>query len=185
VHGREDSVALSPEGTTDRREAAVAAALAGAVVVVLGYASGLGLETTNQVVAVQQPPTAVRGEDPVIQPSDHAIPATGVVGASHHTTGHVVHRRHDVAPTDHDHTPTTPASPTPSSPPEPEPEPPTADCAPAVLPALPLLAGLTQAVSSLLSGVVGDDLGCAVGEILDPTCCTSTVSGKTRQGVGG
>ena len=39
-------MALSADRTTDLRDAAVAAALAGAVIVVIGYATGLGLSTT-------------------------------------------------------------------------------------------------------------------------------------------
>ena len=50
-------MSLSDDRTTDPRGAAVAAALAGAVIVVVGYATGLGL-TTSPHAPVDQPSSA-------------------------------------------------------------------------------------------------------------------------------
>jgi hypothetical protein len=57
-------------GAIDLREAAVASALAGAVVVALGYASGLGVPLRNDAVAtLEQPATAPGVAAPVTPPT--------------------------------------------------------------------------------------------------------------------
>jgi hypothetical protein len=175
----------SASGTIDRRDAAVAAALAGAVVVVLGYASGVGIRTSGEVVAMQQPP-AVQPAAPQTGRTTTTPPilvAQSPILTAPVSTPRVVHE-HPRPATPHDH---TPAEPTPTPEPEPEPTPAPTACRPSLLDGLPVAGPLVEAASSLLFGVVAatpvtaltDPLACAVGKLVGPTCCP-TEAAHTR-----
>lgn len=175
-------------GSIDRRDAAVAAALAGAVVVVLGYASGVGIQTASEVVAMQPPP-AVQPAAPqvegtvttppvlVAQPPILTAPAPVPGGVHEHTR----------PATSHDH---TPAEPSPEPAPEPEPTP--TACRPGLLDGLPVAGPVVGAASTLLFGVISatpvvtalaDPLACPVEQLVGPTCC-ATEAAETRSEVG-
>lgn len=173
----------TPSSSIDRRDAAVAAALAGAVVVVLGYASGVGIQTSADSVLTQQPPAvqpaAPHNETaaappvaiapapiltapvtfPVVQPHEHARPATP-----------------------HDHTPVEP-TPTPTPAPEPTPT-----CETGLLESVPVAGPLLGAASSVVFGVVRtaplvselDPVVCAVTDLLVPTCCATEADARTE-----
>ncbi|MFD8499605.1 hypothetical protein [Amycolatopsis sp. NPDC059657] len=160
-------------GRSLRREHLVAASLAGAVVVVVGYASGLGLKPGT--VAAAEPPPVAQGTKPApeVQPSQGnppppelpqpvappPLPPVPVIAPPSHEVppdpGPVV-----VEP--------TPPSP-PSTPPPPPPPPgsPLPECQPSVLQpvgdtvaALPLLGDLTKTLGvtgpdGLLTAVIG------------------------------
>lgn len=177
----------SASGTIDRRDAAVAAALAGAVVVVLGYASGVGIRTSGEVVAMQQPP-AVLPAAPQTERTTTTPPilvAQSPILTAPVSTPREVHE-HPRPATPHDH---TPAEPTPT--PEPEPEPTPTACRPSLLDGLPLAGPLVEAASSLLFDVVEatpvtaltDPLACTVGKLVGPTCC-ATEAADTRAEAG-
>lgn len=166
----------SASTTIERRDAAVAAALAGAVVVVLGYASGVGIQTSSDAVALQ-PPT-VQPAAPEVQgtTTPPAVVAQTPILTAPAPTSREVHE-HPRPVTPHDH---TPAEPTPT--PEPEPEPTPNECRPGLLESLPVAGPLVGVASSLLFGVVeatpvvntlADPLACTVGPLVGPTCCAT------------
>jgi hypothetical protein len=145
--------------TIQRRDAAVTAALVGGVLVILGYASGIGLKPQSAVsasLAVPHAPAATtaapEGEtpapaQPVAEAPVVAAPVAGPGMVSAHVTG-------PAAP------PTTPASAPATEPPtppatEPAPDPaPTLSCATApvdgLLGGLPLVSDVTSLVENLL-----------------------------------
>lgn len=154
------------------RESAVTAALAGAVVVVLAYASGFGLRTPLVAAPVPQAPTSP--EPTVSVPT--AVPAP--------TYGPIVIAGPPAA------TPQPVASSTPSPRVEPTPGSPTP--VPTETPCTPGVVGaLLQPVSSLVDGLLGTGLldvglggvGCTVDGLLGSDCCASSqvaVEGKAR-----
>ncbi|MFI6008584.1 hypothetical protein ACIBAG_07110 [Streptomyces sp. NPDC051243] len=162
----------------DHRDELVAGALVGAVVVVLGYASGIGAPATASAPTAAPPPAATApspptGTTPPGVPGDAsgaapggaagtgALPVTGVhhpggTGATDHT-GHTGtsggtgagHPGHGDSPAPSD--PTSPASPIPSAPGTTPPAGGDAACEDGeVRLARPLLTGLTQPVFGLL-----------------------------------
>jgi hypothetical protein len=174
----------SRAGFVDRRDAAMASVLAGGVVVILGYASGIGITPTDAATAAPpaaQPPAATTPAAPTTTPP----PAATIAGPTIPGTSTMP----DMAiPADSPHT-STHQDPTPA-PTEPEPTPEPADaCPPSVVEGLPAVGQLT---SSLLSSVVsstplvsdlagpppeGDGpLTCLVGTLIGPTCCTVTTT---------
>jgi hypothetical protein len=160
----------------------MASVLAGGVVVILGYASGIGITPTDAATAAPpaaQPPAATAPAVPTTTPppaapiAQPAMPGTSTMP--------------DMAmPAGSSHPATVDPEPTPS-PTEPEPEP-TDTCPPSVLEGLPAVGQLT---SSLLSSVVSSTpvvsdlagppvdgqatgpLSCLVGTLVGPTCCTT------------
>lgn len=167
----------TPSGSIDRRDAAVAAALAGAVVVVLGYASGVGIQTSGQSVLTQPPP--------VVQPAaprtdEAAAPPVAFAQAPVLTAPAAIPvpvHEHARPAAQHHH---TPAGPTPT--PEPVPEPPVPPgCETGLLEGLPVAGPLAGATSALLFGVVrtvpvvGElkPVVCEVAELVAPACCAT------------
>jgi hypothetical protein len=189
----------SPIRSIDRRDAAITAALAGMVVIILGYASGVGLRPEAAVPAtVQQPaaPSAIEPTTPVDPPPVAvAAPAPVVVPP---------------APiVQHGPVPTSTPTPTPSATPATTPSPAAAStCAPGLVSSLVGDLPLVGNVSGLLSGLIGtggllgsattpasgatsatsatsgtDPLSCAVGALLGPSCCSAKAartSARTR-----
>ena len=179
------TVSTSATGSIDRRDAAVAAALAGTVVVVLGYASGVGIQTSSDPVAVQQPPAAQPVAPPAQASEIPVVPPTVQlpVAAAQPPAAQVPHE-HPRPTTSHDH---TPVEPTPTPEPEPEPEPTPTTCPPSLLEGLPIAGPVVEAASKLLFTVVSaapvlsdlDAVTCTVGELVGPTCC-SPAGANTR-----
>lgn len=173
--------------TVDRREAAVTAALAGGVLVIVGYASGIGLRPATEIAAaLPEQPAASAPVVPAPTPSPTAPtpiappPAAVPVPASL-----------PVAPTH----PTVPMHPSPSPPAAPPasaapiPSPAATDCPPGLVPslvgALPVVGTVTSLVTDLLTTpllapagatavpeTTGGPLGCTVGALLATTCCS-------------
>jgi hypothetical protein len=148
------------------REAAITAALAGAVVVLLAYASGFGLQTPLVAAPVVPAPstsvavaTPTAAPVPVVQPLP-AIQAISEPSAPTPTPRPpLVTRPSTPAP--------TPAAPTPVS------------CSPGTL------SGLLAPVDALVDGLLGADLsgttaavGCTVDSLLGSTCCDPAVAAK-------
>jgi len=135
----------------------VAAALAGAVVVVLGYASGLGLRIPLVEAAVVPPavtaPEAPAAPAPVPAPAVVIPPAVAMTPAAPAATPSV-----QPVPT-----------PAPTPPTTPQPTPTAQACDPG------LLGGLLAPVDSLLNGLLGADL--LGGSLLGETGTSSTVGG--------
>ena len=154
-------MALPDTMSIDLREAAVASVLAGAVVIVLGYASGLGLHTPL-VAAAGPAPTA-----PVTVPEPIAVPATATVVPG--TVFVPVVTRVEVPVPVHTYPHTTPtATPTPT-------EPPAETCEPG------LLGSLLSPVDSLLGGITAP-VTCTVDGLLGSGCCGSTATGLLNKG---
>lgn len=165
----------------------MASVLAGGVVVILGYASGIGITPTDAATAAPpaaaQPPAAAAPAVPAtIPPPAAPIAQPAMPGTS---------TMPDMAmPADAPHQATIDPEPTPS-PSEPEPTDPDDTCAPSVLEGLPAVGQLT---SSLLSSVVASTpvvsdlagpptdgqatgpLSCLIGSLVGPTCCTTTTA---------
>ena len=147
----------TPSLALSRREAAIAAALTGTVVVVLGYASGLGL-TVEAPSAAQPPlqpapPAAVAPTEPAMtMPMEPTMPPMATMPAMPVMP---------VDPMDDMPMPTEPTEPTPSEPTEPPTTDPSAiaeeraTCPPALLEQLPVVSPVTKPVSTLLSSLVG------------------------------
>lgn len=158
------------------REAAVTAALAGAVVVVLGYASGLGLRAPLVAGVVTRPPAPVVSSP--VAPAPTVVPGVVLVPA-------VITPPPIAAATPSVHQYPVPAAPTPSSVPSPTPAEPPA-CTPGVLDGV--LAPVSALLGGLLDGgLLGDgELGlsdgagssgglvCDVTALLASPCCGST-----------
>lgn len=182
-------------GTVDRRDAAVAAALAGAVVVIVGHAAGLGIESSDAVAAAEPPvvpsapatpvpdqapaavaPPAVQAPAPVA-PMLPMPPVSVVPPASPEPSA----PSQPSAPAQ----PSSPADPHSPHPSEPTPTPagPTPRCAPGVLDDVPVVAPVTEAVTTFLSAILGvvpvvDELtgsliDCTVGTLVGSSCCSS------------
>lgn len=187
----------TPSLALSRRDAAIAAALTGTVVVVLGYASGLGL-TVETPSAAQPPlppapPAAVAPTTPpVTMPMEPTMPPMATMPAMP-----------VMPPMDNMPMPTEPTEPPATDPTEPPPtEPgPVAEaptkCPPALLEQLPVVGPVTQPVGSLLSSLLGSlpllgelagpsadgapgTLGCALGTVLGPQCCETEATVPTR-----
>lgn len=162
----------------------MASVLAGGVVVILGYASGIGITPTDAATAAPpaQPPAATAPAAPATIPP----PATTIAQPAMPGTSTMP----DMAmPADSSHPATAHPDPTPS--PEPEPTEPADTCGPSVLEGLPAVGQLT---SSLLSSVVSTTplvsdlagppadgqptgpLSCLIGTLVGPTCCTTTAA---------
>jgi hypothetical protein len=184
-------VSFTNARTIDRRDAAVASALAGMVVVILGYASGLGLRTSSAspVPAVPEisaaPPSAsgspTKSQDaPSIDtPSHGSATASDQHGTASGSDQHAAEEHTQT--TDPHADPTSPHAPAPITPatPEPQPSDPSTTCQPGLLEGLPLAGSAVSSVSSLLTPVLGSPthqsglLDCAVGAVLGPTCCSA------------
>lgn len=150
----------------DLREAAVASVLAGAVVVVLGYASGLGLHTP--VIA-----SVVKPAPPVTAPAAPQVIATAPVMPG--TVFVPVIRTVKVPAPVHEYPHPTPA-PVPTPTPTPT-GPPSTACEPG------LLGSLLAPVDSLLGGLTSP-VTCAVDGLLGSSCCGGGGTALLRQGVG-
>jgi hypothetical protein len=191
---RGNSVSFADARTIDRRDAAVAAALAGMVVVVLGYASGLGLRTSNASAAPSVPGVSAA-------PPSATAPGTPTTPPSTGTTTHGAETHGSATPSDQhsassNHTQTTDTHTDPMAPhgsaPTPAPAPtPTASagtCQPGLLEGLPLAGPAVGSVSSLLTPVLGSPtdqsglLTCTVGAVLGPRCCTTSAARTDANG---
>ena len=180
-------------GTIDRRDAAVASALAGLVVVILGYASGLGLQTSNATVpsvpGLSTAPPSASAPDEAETPDGpgHGSSAHGTTGSAQHTASSSHTETEHTDSTDPHSDPTTPHAPSPTTPPTSEAPPtdPTTTCGPGLLASLPVAGALAKPVSSLLTPVVGSARGqngllaCTVGAVVGPACCSTTPATRT------
>ena len=188
-------MSYSDAGAIDRRDAAVAAALAGLVVVILGYASGLGIQTSNASSAPTvpglsaAPPTASAPDDADTPPEDpgHDTTVHGTTGTGQHTASAGHTQTHHTGTTDPHTHPATPHAPEPTPRPhEPEPTKPTTSCGPGLLGGLPVAGALVEPVTSLLTPAVGSasaqtgPLACTVGAVLGPACCATTTAARTE-----
>jgi hypothetical protein len=184
-------------GTVDRRDAAVAAALAGTVVVILGYAAGLGIENPDAVVAAEPPvpPSAPATPVPGQQPPASAAPAaqplaplpapvapTPTVPASPPASPEPSTPGQPTTPAQPS-TPGSPHSPHPPEPTTPQPTDPTPSCAPGVLDGVPVVEPVSDAAVSFVSAILGlvpviDELAgdlvtCTAGTLTGASCCSS------------
>jgi hypothetical protein len=139
--------------TIDRRDAVVAAALSGTVLVILGYASGVGLRTTTEAAATLPPATSTPAPTPSMDPPQAATvpvqpvvlpPALPMVTAPKTAAMPVA-------------TQTPTPSTLPSAAPTPAPSSPATDCPPGVLEtltgSLPLVGQVTPLVTQLVASV--------------------------------
>jgi hypothetical protein len=158
------------------REATIAAIVAGAVVIVLGYASGLGLHVPLIQAATVKPTPAVSAPIAVPTPA-RILPAEPafVTIRSVAPTAPVLTFPHPSAPA-----PTPTATPTPTPP----------ACTPG------LLSGLLAPVDSLLGGLLGgilvptsgstsaptsgSQLGCTLDGLLGSSCCIADARTTTK-----
>jgi len=185
-------VSYTNAGTIDRRDAAVASALAGLVVVILGYASGLGLQTSSATPAPSVsgpsavPPSATAPDGADTSPDDpgHGSSVHGTTGSDQHTASGGHGQTEHTDPADAHTDPTTPHIPAPTSPPASEPAPtdPARTCGSGLLEGLPVASSLAGPVSSLLTTVVGSPsqsglLACTVGTVVGPACCSTQATG--------
>lgn len=167
----------------------MASVLAGGVVVILGYASGIGITPTDAVTAAPpaaQPPVATAPAAPVATPPPvAAVPHPAMPGTS---------TMPDMTPADSPHTDTHDPEPTPA-PTTPEPTEPADTCPPSVLEGLPVVGGLTSSLlSSVLTttpvvsdlagppvdGQASSPLSCLIGTVVGPTCCTTTTTAADK-----
>lgn len=161
--------------TIDRRDAAVNAGLAGAVLVILGYASGIGLQHPAEVSASlpSQPTPSVAAPTPApLPPAAVAPPAA--VSAPMPVPVAVAPR--PVVPTPSLTAPAPSVAPTPAptaSAPSPAPSPTTCptELAGSLVGSLPLVDGVTTLVSGLLGPVVD-----AVSGVVPGVGCTSAAT---------
>ena len=164
----------------------MASVLAGGVVVILGYASGIGITPTDAATtatpAPQQPPAAVAPAAPVVTPPAAAAiaPPMAMPGPS---------TMPDMSmPTDTPSPVATDPEPTPT---EPAPTEPADTCPPSVLASIPAVGQLTSSLlSSVLSttplvsdlagppatGKAPGPLTCLIGTVVGPTCCAGTAA---------
>jgi hypothetical protein len=179
--------------TTDRRDAAVTAALAGMVLVIVGYASGIGLRPPAEVSATlpdQTTPSA--SPDPVLNPAPPSLSAVEAPAAVAMPTSMPPAHVPSVPATPASHTPTVSPSAMPTQTPTPS------DCPQGLVDTLvgdlPLVSGLTSLVSGLLTTpLLGstavpdsgptDPLGCTVKSIIGTSCCADTAAARTTTGV--
>lgn len=182
-----NTVSSSRAGFVDRRDAAMASVLAGGVVVILGYASGIGITPTDAATAASpaaQPPASTAPAAPMTTPP----PATAIAQPSMPAMPGTSTMPDMSMPADSPHTATT--QPT-TKPTEPEPTEPADTCPPSVLNSVPAVGPLTSSLlSSVLSTtpVVSDLAGppakgktpgpltCLVGTVVGPTCCAATTT---------
>jgi len=176
----DDTMSLTKASTISRRDAVVAAALSGAVLVILGYASGWGLTTT----------TAQAADLPIVQPT--APPATELPQPDPTPAAPIVPAV-PVDPQPAVPAMSMPATSTPTTPATTAPTPTVTDpdkaCKASLLESLGVDLPVTKTVTSLLSSVVGttsaltgsattddgsDPLTCLVGSLIGPSCCGSS-----------
>jgi len=171
-------VSLPEPVSIGAREAAVTAALAGAVVVLLGYASGLGLRTPLVAGVVTKPPAPVASSP--VAPVPTVVPGVVLVPA-------VLTPAPAASPTPPVHQYPVPVAPSPSSVPVPTPAEPPA-CPPGLLdgvlaPVSALLGGLLDG-GLLNAGALGTSDGaessgglvCEVTGLIGSSCCGSTTA---------
>jgi hypothetical protein len=150
--------------TVSRRDAAVAAALAGTVVVVLGYASGLGVQATPASTLITAPPavpaapTTPAAPLPTPAPTPEPLPAP-VIAPPPVTNSYPV-PEHPASPSD----PTEP----PPTEPTPDPELPVdkGKTCTSLLEGLPVVGPATVPLTSVLSDFLGSTP--VVGSLLAP-----------------
>ena len=170
----------------------MASVLAGGVVVILGYASGIGIIPTDAATGAApaaQPPASTAPAAPtttpppattIAQPSMPAMPGTSTMP--------------DISmPADSPHTATTHPTPKPA---EPEPSDPADTCSPSVLNSVPAVGPLTSSLlTSVLSttpivsdlagpptkGKTPGPLTCLIGTVVGPTCCATTTTAKDSE----
>ena len=155
------------------REAAIAASLAGAVVVVLTYASGFGLRTPLVAAPVAPSPST-----PTAAPAPSALPVPVPPPAVQPVA--VVPVTPPVSTPAIPVATPTPRTPRPTAPVPTPPVPPATSCPPGAL------AAVLAPVGDLLDGLLGADLlgsgtgllDCTVGSLLGPGCCDPAVSAK-------
>jgi len=166
----------------------MASLLAGGVVVILGYASGIGITPTDAATAA--PPAAPPSAATAPPASTTPPPATAIAQPVMPGTSTMPDMPVSVGsphPAAHDPEPAEP------EPTEPEPSP-TDTCPPSVLEGLPAVGETTSTLlSSVLSSapVVSDLAGppaegkeagpltCLVGTLVGPTCCATTTATAT------
>lgn len=163
--------------TIEPRDAAITAAIAGAVLVVLGYASGIGVRPAGEVTAALPPQAAPPVAAAPLTPAPAAVvaadppPAMSVPAPA--PAGPVATAQQPMAlPTP---TPAAPAAEasatahtdeTPAAPDQPTCSP---DLVTSLLGNVPIVSGLTAEVSGLLSGLTGSLLTSPVAGPTDPT----------------
>lgn len=193
----------STSSTVTRREAAVAAALAGTVVVVLGYASGLGVSVEPATTVLSPPQPAApysAAPEPTAQPvaaPAMAPPLTAPSAAPTQPTSETPEHTHHPTPTE----PHPDPIPDPDPSPDPSPDPTGPGGGPqcsSPLEALPVLGPATVPLTSLLGDVLATTqealglapptsssdglapLECLLGAALSPTCCGSPRTERDR-----
>lgn len=179
--------------TTDRRDAAVTAALAGAVVVILGYASGIGLRPASVVTAtLPAPSTAITSTPaPVAAPTPIAVAAPVPISVPAIPAAARSTRPQPPTPAPRS-TPPSPVVATPSAPSAPP------SCPPGLVGSLAGALPVVGDVSTLLAGLLGpgglsstatatgsgDVLSCTLGTLLGSSCCepasTNSMSSRAR-----
>ena len=195
-----------PSLAPGRREAAITAALTGAVVVVLGYASGLGLQV-NTPSAAQPPvqpaaPTAIEPVPPppaMTMPMEPAMPPMASMPDTPAMPAMPAMPHPMPEMPDLTEPPTEPPATEPTEPAEPSPAAAQPKCPPALLEQLPVVGAATEPVTSLLSSVLGSlpvlgglaaptpegtpgALGCILGTVVGPQCCATAATVSTRVG---
>ncbi|GAA1716215.1 hypothetical protein GCM10009765_76190 [Fodinicola feengrottensis] len=198
----------------DRRDEAVAAVLAGAVVVILGFASGAGIRPGSTTEPLAVPPAAAAPADPGSQAPPQGASSGAAAGGGGVSGGGVSGGSSGVSGGVSGGGPVTgqptPSTPSPSSSPQPTPQP---TCPPGLVGSLPvvgpLVAGEPDASGSprpapvpallgpvpvlgpLVAPATPDHpaglLSCPVGFLVGQSCCaTATTAGKslTAAGVG-
>jgi len=164
----------------------MASVLAGGVVVILGYASGIGIAPTDAATAAPapQPPAAAAPAAPVVTPPVATPVAPPMVMPGTSTMPDMSMAADTPAPA------VTEPEPTPTDS-EPTPSEPAATCPPSVLASLPAVGQLSSSLLSsvltsapLVSDLAGPPvegkapgpLTCLVGTLVGPTCCTTTAT---------
>lgn len=171
-------MAVSGPGTTDRRDAAVASALAGAVVVLVGYAAGLGITSTSALTAPSPslPPSAPvpAGQPPVVDDlPGSAVPPPAVVVAPVVSwpvgANPAQHGSHHPSPAGPAHQPGSTPTPTPTPTAAPSPTPPQPDptCHEGLIDSLPVVGPLAASAVATVLGVLGS-LPEVPGSPIDP-----------------
>jgi len=187
--------------TVSRREAAVAAVLTGTVVVVLGYASGLGVTDRTPSVAQVQPaapvaPAPAVGAAPVAEvpaavPAAMPMPDTPM-SHTYPVPTHEPTTEPTSEPTTQPTTePTTEPTTQPTTDPTTQPtDDPSAGCAPGLLGQVPVAGMIVEPITTVLGEALGasilgpavappspeatpapGSLSCVVGAVLGPRCC--------------
>jgi hypothetical protein len=175
----------------ERRDAAVTAALSGAVLVILGYASGIGLRPATEVNAsLEQPAAPAVSTAPLLVPSPaqpvEVVPPAPLSGPMPAATAPMP--AHTPSPSASPDVPTPSAQPS-APPPSAEPTACPSGLVGTLVADLPLVDGVVSLVTGLLDGVVGgvlpsdganQTLPCTVGALVSTSCCSAATATRTE-----